>query len=208
MTLADGLPTSDTRGGWRRLQARRPGIDIGATMVAIARQRAPKLRAVSVDEVRRRDHTSTMKLAAVQRPLVFVFEGLAILLLVVALSLALSGGTASAFRMAHGGGGFAGGFAGPHGGGFRGGTFGGPHVGAPFPAGRFAGGHFPNHFDGHFHDGHFHPGVHGRGFHNTFVFAFGFPFAPYYAFAPYPYYYGPYCNPYLPYNYPGYRYRY
>ena len=119
-----------------------------------------------------------MKLAAVQRPPVFVFERLAILLLVVGLALALSGDTAYAFGMAHRGGGFAGGQ--------------------------------PNHFDGHFHDGHFHPGFHGHGFHNTFVFAFGFPFAPYYAHAPYPYYYGPYCNPYLPYNYPGscYRYRY
>jgi hypothetical protein len=185
--------------------ARHLRIDIGATLVGIARQRAPKLRAVSVDEGRGRDHTSTMKLAVVQRPLVFVFERLAILLFVVALSLALSGGTAYAFRMAHGGGGFAGGFAGPHGGGFRGGTFGGPHFGAPFPAGRFAGGHFPNHFDGHFHHG-----FQGHGFHNTFVFAFGFPFAPYYAYAPYPYYYSPYCNPYLPYYYPGscYRYRY
>jgi hypothetical protein len=193
------------------LQARHLGIDIGATMVGIARQRAPKLQAVSVDEARRHDHTFTMKLAAVQRPLVFVFERLAILLLVVGLALALSGDTAYAFGMAHRGGGFAGGFAGPHGGGFRGGTFGGPHFGAPFPAGRFAGGQ-PNHFDGHFHDGHFHPGFHGHGFHNTFVFAFGFPFAPFYAYAPYPYYYpyyyGPYCNPYSPYYNPGYCHRY
>jgi hypothetical protein len=56
--------------------------------------------------------------------------------------------------------------------------------------------------------GHFHHGFHGQGFHNNFVFAFGFPFAPYYAYAPYPNYYGPYCNPYSPPYYPGSCYRY
>ena len=135
-----------------------------------------------------------MKLPAIRRPLASSGHHLAALFPTALLMLCLTTGGALARGMGHGGGSFGGGHVGAGGfGGSHFGSLGGSHVG------RFSGGRF----------GQFRPNRvffhHGRRF--PVFFAFGFPLVvPHYAYAPYPYYYDPYCDPYSAYYNPNYCY--
>ena len=158
-----------------------------------------------------------MKLAAIRRPLASSGHHLAALFPTVLLLLCLTTGGALAHGMGHGGGRFGGGHVGAGGfGGSHFGSLGGSHVGrfsGSFAGGRFGAGHFASgQFRGRFSGGrfgHFRPDRvffhHGRRF--PVFFAFGFPLVvPYYAYAPYPYYYDAYCDPYSAYYDPNYCY--
>jgi len=164
---------------------------------------------------RRRDQTSSMKLAAIHRPPGSFGRPLLALGVTIIFAFTLESG--SALGMGHGGGGAGGGGSGGgHGGGGHAGSSGGGghagarHVGSvsghggsgQVGGGQFAAGHFGHVPSGHqrvFCDHHY-----GHGFGGLVAVGLPFGVPSYSEYPPYPYGADPYCDPASPWYNPAY----
>ncbi len=168
----------------------------------------------SLDPPRRRGHTSSMKLAAIQSSLDSFGRPLLALGVTIIFAFALESGVALGTE--HGGVGAGGGHAGSggSGGGHAGSSAGGGHTGTGHVGpvdghagsgqvgdGQFAAGHFGHVPGGHgvFCDHHHSHGLGG-------LVALGLPFGvpSYFEYLRYPYEADPYCDPYSPWYDPAY----